>query len=235
MEDQVLIYHKGFSGNTGLIWRFSPEFSCLVKTWVVRLPNSHYSHTPETASLISFAQEETFMLFGLNSEISFIRYFFLNVFCLSKICLPLDSKFKWKYKLSQITLQGCSPTPFAWDAHRTSGPSSCVPAGSTGYAQLRKPLWIFLPWKSTCFLKAGSILFCLSLDLPFRDVYWKNKAFFESSSVFKGPVAWIYIIMNILLCQHEISAKITFCAIMYMTRISHYFNVGSLASQNDKI
>lgn len=194
-----------------------------------------FPHSWDCISLISFAQEQTFVLFGLNSEISFIRYFFLNVFCLSKICLPLDSKFKWKYKLSQIPMQGCSPPPPPWDAHRTSGPSSCVPTGSTGYAQLRKPLWIVLPWKSTCFLKAGSILFCLSLALPLRDVYWKNKAFFESSSVFKGPVAWICIIMNILLGQHEISAKITFCAIMHMTRISHYLNVGSFASQNGKI
>jgi len=68
---------------------------------------------------------------------------------------------------------------FPWDAHRTSNCRVCA---------AQKASLDFLPWKSICFLKAGCISFCSSLGLPLKDVYWKDKAFFESGQYSKAQL-----------------------------------------------
>lgn len=142
----------------------------------MRPKNSHYSHAPVPFQFykydLYFIQTVTDLCaFCLNSEISLIRYFFLQSFC-QEMRVPLESKFKWKYRLSQVIVHGCSSCfqephrAFLWPFLCAKRPrvSCATQLGLSGHFVLKVP-WLF---------EAGSV-FILFIIISSTQTYLLNE------------------------------------------------------------
>lgn len=139
----------------------------------MRPKNSHYSHAPVPFQfykydLYSIQTVTDLCAFCLNSEISLIRYFFLKSFC-QEMHVPLESKFKWKYRLSQVIVHGCSSSVSRSLMELCCGPSY-VPRGLMCHVQLSQASLDLLSWKSSGFLRQVLYLFCSSLYFPLKNI-----------------------------------------------------------------
>lgn len=144
------------------------------------------------------------------------------IFVCQKICLLWTASVNGNNKLCQVTAHSCSflcSHEVLTELHS----SSCVQEQWQGM-DCSKGLSGLFTLKIHLLLEGRVCIYFVHQYIFHSKMFVeKTKLFVESWSVFKGLVAWICIVMNILLCQHEVSAEIRSCIIMYMTRISHYF------------